>query len=73
VPLNPRITLKVIPTTELCGEPYNPKDPASPRCVVIKDDHQGRKHQALAPGGKVLTWGPPPISATVAPAPAKRR
>ena len=43
-------------TTELCGVPYDPKDPASPRCAVIKEQHRGRPHQALAGKGKVLEW-----------------
>jgi hypothetical protein len=54
--LNPRTTLKVIPTTELCGEAYDPKDPASPRCVVVKDMHDGRPHEALHPDGRTLRW-----------------
>ena len=43
-------------TTELCGEPYEADDPQSPRCVVRKNDHSGRPHEALNEDGSALVW-----------------
>jgi hypothetical protein len=43
-------------TTELCGQPLDSKDPTSPRCAIEKNNHAGRQHQALKPGGGTVEW-----------------
>ena len=43
-------------TIKLCGAAYDPADPRSPRCVLAKNQHGGRPHEALGVDGKAIFW-----------------
>jgi hypothetical protein len=60
-------TPKIVATTELCGEPYDPEDPSSPRCVRVKPLHGALPHQALGPRGETLEWTTPKHGAPARP------
>jgi hypothetical protein len=46
-------------TLELCGQRLNPTDPESPVCVLIKDTHGNRAHEAPGPNGAIIKWRSP--------------
>jgi hypothetical protein len=43
-------------TVRFCGELYDPKDPASARCIVPKSQHDGKPHQGPGRDGKIRVW-----------------
>jgi hypothetical protein len=45
-------------TEKLCNQPYDPRNPKTPRCVVPQDDHAGKPHRALRADGTIVEWGP---------------